>query len=113
MADEELRLHPVEPVDGQVSCSTCEACCCRLEVILSDDRGIPPAYTAQDAWGGLVMRRLDDGWCAALDRNTLLCSIYSRRPDNCRDFAVGSYECLDERQQMTDPERETTTLAPR
>jgi Fe-S-cluster containining protein len=97
---EELRLHPVDENEA-VSCATCEACCCQLEVMLSDDRGIPPALTAVDAWGGLVMRRLEDGWCAALDRNTLLCTIYSRRPQTCRDFAVGSDECLDERAQMT------------
>lgn len=85
----------------EISCDTCEACCCRLEVILDDDRDIPPAYTAEDAWGGLVMRRLEDGWCAALDRRTLRCSIYSRRPQNCRDFEVGSYECREERTEMT------------
>lgn len=96
---DELHLHDLT-ADPQVSCETCEACCCRLEVILDDDRGIPWAYIAEDAWGGLVMRRLEDGWCAALDRRTLRCSIYSKRPQNCRDFAVGSYECLEERAQI-------------
>jgi Fe-S-cluster containining protein len=43
------------------------------------------------------MRRLDDGWCAALDRNTMLCTIYEKRPLICREFATGSDECLAER----------------
>ncbi|WP_342777428.1 YkgJ family cysteine cluster protein [Hydrocarboniclastica marina] len=103
-ADQSLKLHPIDEVSPSVvSCGTCEACCCRLEVILEDDRGIPPTYTALDAWGGLVMRRLEDGWCAALDRKTFRCSIYSRRPQNCRDFALGSHECLEERAQMSNP----------
>lgn len=100
--NEELHLHDVS-AGPAVSCSNCEACCCQLEVILDDDRGIPPAYTAVDSWGGLVMRRLEDGWCAALDRRTLRCTIYNRRPQNCRDFETGSYECLEERVQMSGP----------
>lgn len=82
---------------GLISCATCQACCCRLEVMLMGDDDVPPALTAQDRWGGWVMRRLDDGWCAALDRSTLLCTIYERRPFICREFQVGEYECLEER----------------
>jgi len=82
---------------GAIGCETCEACCCRLEVILSDERGIPPRLTEVDRWGGLVMRRLDDGWCAALDRNTMRCTIYAFRPEPCREFQTGSPECLEER----------------
>jgi Fe-S-cluster containining protein len=43
------------------------------------------------------MMRLDDGWCAALDRETYMCSIYENRPWICREFEMGSYECIDER----------------
>ncbi len=43
------------------------------------------------------MKRLDDGWCAAVDRVTMLCRIYARRPGVCREFAVGESECLTER----------------
>lgn len=103
MADQ-IRLHPVNDAPTTtVSCDSCEACCCRLEVLLDDDRGIPAIYTALDAWGGLVMRRLEDGWCAALDRKTFRCSIYANRPQNCRDFTLGSAECRDERAQMNRP----------
>lgn len=46
------------------------------------------------------MKRLDDGWCAALDRNTLMCSIYANRPLICREFEMGSYECQVERHEQ-------------
>jgi uncharacterized protein len=53
--------------------------------------------TVQDQWGGWVMLRLDDGWCAALDRNSMRCSIYERRPIICREYQMGGYECIGER----------------
>jgi uncharacterized protein len=81
----------------QVTCSSCEACCCRLEVMLVTDTGVPMRFVDVDQWGGSTMRRLDDGWCAALDRATRLCTIYEKRPQICRDFAMGSDECLSER----------------
>lgn len=85
--------------DPDVSCTSCEACCCRLEVLLMAGDDVPERLTTRDRWGGWVMRRLADGWCAALDRNTLLCTIYARRPGICRDFAMGESECLEERLQ--------------
>lgn len=80
-----------------LSCSTCQARCCRLEVLLVSDTGVPERFVSEDQWGGRSMARLDDGWCAALDRDTMLCRIYTQRPDICRDFALGGYDCLVER----------------
>lgn len=80
-----------------ISCSTCEACCCRLEVLLMAGDDIPHRLTAVDQWGGWVMARLDDGWCAALDRSTLLCTIYERRPWICGDYQAGGHDCLEQR----------------
>ncbi|HCC62561.1 MAG TPA: YkgJ family cysteine cluster protein, partial [Pseudomonas sp.] len=40
---------------------------------------------------------LDDGWCAALDRDSMRCTIYSWRPLICREFELGSDDCLEER----------------
>ncbi|WP_339900076.1 YkgJ family cysteine cluster protein [uncultured Gilvimarinus sp.] len=80
-----------------ISCSNCKACCCRLEVMLISDTGVPERHIAVDEWGGETMRRLNDGWCSALDRETMLCTIYENRPWICREFAMGSYECLTER----------------
>ena len=84
--------------EDNVTCSTCAASCCRLEVMLISDTGVPAHFIDEDQWGGRTMLRLDDGWCAALDRNTMLCTIYEKRPLICREFAMGSDECKAERQ---------------
>lgn len=83
----------------KITCTNCEACCCRLEVILISDTGVPMEYIAKDQWGGEVMARLSDGWCAALDRDTYMCTIYDNRPWVCREFEMGSYECTVERNE--------------
>ncbi|TXH87318.1 MAG: YkgJ family cysteine cluster protein [Pseudomonas sp.] len=86
--------------DREISCSNCAACCCQLEVLLITDTGVPPRFIDTDAWGGEVMRRLDDGWCAALDRDSMRCTIYAQRPLICREFETGSPECREERRGM-------------
>ena len=65
--------------------------------MLMGEDDIPVQLTETDPRGGTVMARLEDGWCAALDRKTMLCSIYERRPTVCRDFALGDHDCLAER----------------
>ena len=80
-----------------VTCSTCQASCCRLEVFLITDTGVPEHFVRTDQYGGRTMNQLDDGWCAALNRNTMNCMIYEKRPLVCREFATGSHECLVER----------------
>lgn len=83
--------------DPNVSCEKCDACCCRLEVMLLTDTGVPDKFIAIDKWGGNTMERLEDGWCSALDRNTMSCTIYEKRPWVCREFEMGEYECISER----------------
>jgi Fe-S-cluster containining protein len=68
--------------------------------MLMGDDSIPAELTEQDRWGGWIMKRFDDGWCAALDRNTLLCTIYAHRPMICRDYQVGDSDCMQERLQI-------------
>lgn len=84
------------------SCTGCAAICCRLEVLLMGDDDVPEHLTSEDRWGGWVMRRLDDGWCAAVDRNTMRCTIYERRPAICREYEMGGSDCLVERSQALD-----------
>ena len=92
------KLIEVESTDlNKVSCSSCLASCCRLEVLLITETGVPEHFIATDKWGGRSMARLDDGWCAALNRNTMDCMIYLNRPFICREFETGSYECMVER----------------
>ena len=81
----------------EITCDSCEACCCRLEVLLLTDTGVPEHYIKIDQWGGTTMARQDDGWCAALNRNTLMCMIYEKRPLVCREFKMGSADCIEER----------------
>ena len=90
--------HTQLPTEPEISCSTCAACCCQLEVMLFGDEGVPQRFIDTDQWGSEVMRRLDDNWCAALDRNSMRCTIYEVRPMICREFELGAAECLEERQ---------------
>jgi len=83
--------------DAGVNCASCEACCCRLEVVLITDTGVPDQFIETDKWGGRSMARLEDGWCSALDRNNMICMIYEKRPRICREFEMGEYECISER----------------
>jgi len=84
-------------VKTEVTCSNCQAACCRLEVMIITDTGVPEVHISRDKWGAETMLQLDDGWCSALDRETFMCSIYENRPFICREFEMGSYECRDER----------------
>ena len=65
--------------------------------MIISDTGVPNQHIYVDEHGGQTMLRLDDGQCSALDRNTLMCSIYENRPWVCREFEMGSYECITER----------------
>jgi len=67
------------------------------------DDDVPAELVETDRWGGEVMARLADGWCAALDRDTMLCRIYEGRPIVCRNFELGSTECLSERAVLEQP----------
>ncbi|MCG9561274.1 YkgJ family cysteine cluster protein [Vibrio chagasii] len=86
--------------EPEVTCANCQACCCRLEVMIITDTGVPEEHIAYDEWGGETMKRLDDGWCSAVDRETLMCTIYENRPWICREFEMGSFECIDQRKEM-------------
>lgn len=87
-------------VDSQepIACDTCEAVCCRLKVVLMPDDDVPAHFIDRDERDLEVMARLDDGWCVALDRNTMRCSIYARRPYICGYYEMGGSECRDERE---------------
>ena len=86
--------------EPEVTCANCQACCCRLEVMIITDTGVPEEHIAYDEWGGETMKRLDDGWCSAVDRETLVCTIYENRPWICREFEMGSFECVDQRKEV-------------
>jgi len=88
-----------ESVDPSVQCSSCEAVCCRLTVVLMPDDHVPEWLIHRDQRGLETLAKGEDGWCAAVDPNTSRCSIYEQRPVICRKFAMGSPSCRDERQK--------------
>ncbi|WP_298441060.1 YkgJ family cysteine cluster protein [uncultured Ferrimonas sp.] len=83
----------------EVTCANCQACCCSLEVMIISDTGVPERHIHVDRYGSETMLRLDDGRCSALDRETLMCTIYENRPWVCREFEMASYECINERNE--------------
>ncbi len=85
------------------TCDHCAAVCCRLEVLCITETGVPRRYTRPNPGGVPSMDRLPDGWCAALDRDTLRCRIYEQRPLICREFEEGGADCLAERAAWADP----------
>lgn len=87
-----------DAIDPAIQCSRCEATCCRLTVYVMSDDPTPAHLVDQDEHGMDVMRRLDDGWCTALDRQTMRCTIYALRPQVCRDFEMGGGDCRNVRE---------------
>ncbi|MCW8841676.1 MAG: YkgJ family cysteine cluster protein [Gammaproteobacteria bacterium] len=90
------------PASNTIDCNNCRASCCRLQVLLFGDNDVPESMVEWSDWGGQVMRRETDGWCTALDRHSMRCTIYAQRPQLCRDYAMGGSECQDEWQPNAD-----------
>jgi hypothetical protein len=86
-----------ESIDPGVQCTTCEAVCCRLTVVLMPEDHVPAWLVDHDAHGMEILAKGEDGWCAAVDPNTSRCTIYEDRPAICRKYAMGSPSCRDER----------------
>jgi Fe-S-cluster containining protein len=85
-------------VDSTVSCSACDAVCCRLTVVVMPEDIVPRHLVERTAQGLDVMARDEDGWCVAVDQTRMCCSIYEQRPGICRKFAMGSGYCRAERE---------------
>jgi len=84
-------------VDPAINCDACDAVCCRLTVVLTDDDAVPGHLTERTAHGVTVMARDEEGWCVAIDPRRMCCSIYASRPGICRKFAMGGPYCRDVR----------------
>jgi Fe-S-cluster containining protein len=74
----------------------CSACCHdrtgtgRWVELGQADAGVPAELTWSSP-AGRYMRTRTDGSCVALVEG--LCSIYAARPEVCRDFQAGSWQC--------------------
>lgn len=84
--------------DPAIQCSACQACCCQLPVLVLPGDAPPEHFLDEDKDGYLIMGKADDGWCLALDRERMCCSIYEQRPFVCREFAMGGGDCADVRE---------------
>lgn len=96
-----FEIHPDDSkIDPGVSCSNCQAVCCRLTVVLTADDQIAEHQVARADNGVATMAQGSDGWCVALDRATMSCSIYEQRPSVCRKFVMGAGYCRLEREKF-------------
>jgi len=86
-----------ERIDPDVSCSACDAVCCRLTVLVMPEDDVPRHLVERNANGLEVMARDEEGWCVAVDHHHMRCGIYAQRPGICRKFAMGGAYCRDER----------------
>lgn len=96
-----FEIHPDDSkIDPGVSCSSCQAVCCRLTVVLAADDQIAEHLISRGENGVATMAHGNDGWCVALDRVNMCCSIYEQRPSVCRKFAMGGGYCRLEREKF-------------
>jgi uncharacterized protein len=90
---------PLDAAKTPILCSNCEAVCCRLTVVLMPEDKVPAWLVTEDDFGPDTMTKAEDGWCVALDRDTMRCSIYDQRPTICAKFAMAGPYCSDERDE--------------
>ncbi|MCB9742939.1 MAG: YkgJ family cysteine cluster protein [Alphaproteobacteria bacterium] len=94
------------PLD-EAACQACGACCREAfhQVPVEPDAPIAqahPDWVAEDEWGTHLPR--PGGRCVALRgdgrSSPFLCADYARRPESCRDFTLGSDNCLEARRRV-------------
>ena len=90
------------PATPPIHCSTCDAVCCRLTVVLLPEDDIPEHLTTRTDAGLHVMARDEEGWCVAIDSARMCCSIYGSRPAICRKFAMAGPYCREVRAEYAD-----------
>ena len=85
--------------DGAYNCVTCGACCFsrnpRYLQLLGWDtaRALPEAGLLRE--GGACYVRFEGGHCVhlGLTGGRAVCQVYEDRPEACRAFRAGSFEC--------------------
>ena len=84
---------------AKITCSTCDALCCKLTVVLGEKDSVPAHLTTYLPGGLHVMAKDQEGWCVALDGQHMQCRIYASRPTTCRSFVMGGPYCRAERDE--------------
>ncbi|MQP74848.1 YkgJ family cysteine cluster protein [Stenotrophomonas sp. MYb238] len=95
-----------------VRCTSCDAVCCRLTVVLGSEDVVPEHLTTR-LHGLRVMARDPEGWCVAVDGQRMNCRIHASRPAVCRSFVMGGPYCRSVREEYARPASGTieSTLA--
>lgn len=108
---EMLACQHFEPRLDEHACAQCGACCHRAfhVVPVAPDEPIatsrPDLLSRDDGPGARGVRLSIDrpgGFCRALERPAApyRCSVYTERPQSCRDFALGGKNCLEARRRV-------------
>ena len=107
-----FEIHPDDHrIDPTVSCSHCDAACCRLTVLVMPEDDVPRHFVERDEHGLERMAHGEDGWCAALDPLRMCCSVYDQRPGICRKFAMGGGYCRATREDYRRQSLEITLVS--
>ncbi|MCS6913914.1 MAG: YkgJ family cysteine cluster protein [Myxococcales bacterium] len=85
-----------------LDCHQCAACCRDAYDLVPVGRRERAARlpVVESAGTQLRLRRMPQGWCAALAGPPYTCTIYPDRPRACRDFPVGGEACLEARRRV-------------
>ncbi|MGB3315590.1 MAG: YkgJ family cysteine cluster protein [Albidovulum sp.] len=90
---------------SDIDCTACGAYCFgthdRYIALLPDDRARAIPATLTSEVDGRRFMKMCGGHCAQLactDDARLVCGIYEVRPEACRAFRAGSFECVKARQ---------------
>ena len=78
--------------DNLPACVGCGKCCHLLVELTPGIDDVPEDLVVEHA-GVRCMDQRGDGGCVALDPVSLLCTIYERRPQVCRDFKRAEALC--------------------
>ncbi|WP_199100241.1 YkgJ family cysteine cluster protein [Dyella sp. ASV21] len=93
--------NPGVKATASAHCSTCDALCCRLTVVLQPEDNVPSHLTTYLDSGLHVMARDQEGWCVAVDGSHMNCGIYESRPTVCRRFVMNGPYCKAVRAEYT------------
>ncbi|MEC3862544.1 YkgJ family cysteine cluster protein [Mesobacterium sp. TK19101] len=107
---------------SEFDCIRCGACCfgthAKYIALLPEDRDRAIPDSATTSVDGKRYMSMCGGHCTQLTRTAgaeLVCAIYNRRPEACRAFRAGSFECRKARQHrihLADAMRLPVTIPP-
>ena len=76
---------PEAEVDCADRLSACRAVCCTFVFALTKD-DVMAGKVRHDTAKPFFIKRLEDGYCSHLERETLKCGLWDERPGRCRNY---------------------------